>query len=141
MPESTTTQTTNKRKRGTVDDPSHRPAPGYKASDEVQPYVEDTAMNQLSAFNEGQQNGGANAAASDTAAAALQVHYPIAGDASFQTQGSTGGYADTGYELNQPGSDDAPQMSPGGTTSSKPQVGSEEWHKIRKDNHKEGKRI
>jgi len=144
MPESTTTQTTNKRKRGNIDNPSPRAAPGYKTTDEVQPYgVDETAMNQLSAFNnqEAQQNGGANAAASDTAAAAL--HYPIAGDTSFQTQASTGDYADASYGLDQ--LKDSPQghasqQSPGGTTSSKPQVGSEEWHKIRKDNHKEVER-
>jgi bHLH factor len=102
-------------------------------------------MDQLSAFNSNQdtqQNGGTNAAASDTAAAAL--HYPIAGDTSFQTQGSSGEYPDAGYGLDHlkdsPTQGQGSQHSPGGgTTPSKPAVGSEEWHKIRKDNHKEGR--
>jgi bHLH factor len=144
MPEATTTQTMNKRKRGIADDPSARPAPAFKDGESVPQYnVDESAMSQLSAFNnqEVQQNGGTNAAASDTAAAAL--HYPIASDAAFQTQASTGDYPETSYGLDQlkesPTQVQAPQQSPSvGATPSKPAVGSEEWHKIRKDNHKEG---
>jgi hypothetical protein len=139
----TTTQTMNKRKRGVADDTPARPAPAFKDGEAVPQYnVDETAMNQLSAFNSGdaQPNGGTNVAASDTAAAAL--HYPIAGDASFQTQASTGDYADASY-LDQlkdsPTQTGNPQGSPtGGAGGNKPAVGSEEWHKIRKDNHKEG---
>ena len=147
MPEATTTQVMNKRKRGPNDDPAVRPAPTFNDGESVGQYgVEGAAMDQLTAFNsnkESQQNGGTNTAASDTAAAAL--HYPITGDASFQTQGSAGDYGDNGYGLDtlkeSPTQGATSQHSPGATggSSSKPTVGSEEWHKIRKDNHKEGK--
>jgi hypothetical protein len=145
MPEtSTTTQIMNKRKRGAADEPTARSAPAFKDGEAVPQYnVDESAMNQLTAFNnhEVQQNGGTGVAASDTAAAAL--HYPIAGDASFQTQASTGDYADAAYGLDQvkdsPTQGQGPQQSPSvGGTPSKPSVGSEEWHKVRKDNHKEG---
>lgn len=140
MPEATATQVLNKRKRGPGDDPTGRVAPPFKDGD-VAPYgVETSAMDQLSAFNSNQdpqQNGGTTTA-SDTAAAAL--HYPITGDPTFQTQGSTGDYAEGGYSMDS--LKDSPtqgQHSPNaGGTPSKPAVGSEEWHKIRKDNHKEG---
>ncbi|KIV99915.1 uncharacterized protein PV09_08442 [Verruconis gallopava] len=134
MPEATTTQL--KRKRAVADDPNTRSAPAYS--------VEASAMDQLSAFNsDAQPNGNANAA-SDTAAAAL-AHYPIANDTSFQTQASTGDYTDAGYGLDQlkesPTQAQTTQQSSNiGTTPSKPVVGSDEWHKIRKDNHKEVER-
>ena len=145
MPEATVTQVMNKRKRGAADEPTGRPAPAFKDGEPVAQFgVEGAAMDQLTAFNSNQdpqQNGGTNAAASEQAAAAL--HYPIAGDASFQTQGSTGDYPDTSYGLDtmkdSPTQGQTSQHSPGGSgTPSKPAVGSEEWHKIRKDNHKEG---
>lgn len=143
MPEATTTQLLNKRKRAAADEPTARPAPGFKEGDAVGQFgVENSAMDQLTAFNSNQdpqQNGNNNPAASDTAAAAL--HYPIGGDTSFQTQGPTGEYPDTGYldTLKESPTQAQTQHSPGGGSGAKPAVGSEEWHKIRKDNHKEGK--
>ena len=84
-PEAVTSPISNKRKRGAADEPSARPAPSFKEADGVPPYhVDETAMNQLSAFNnqDPHQNGGSGAAASDTAAAAL--HYPINADTKEQ---------------------------------------------------------
>jgi len=153
---STTTQTTNKRKRSNIDNEPPRSAPGYTrgpANDtpgEMEYGVDDNAINQLSAFNnqEAQQNGGAAASATDTAAAALS-HYQMGGDASFQTQASAGDtsfMADQNYGLDQlkesPTQAQGPtsQQSPTSATPSKPPVGSDEWHKVRRDNHKEVER-
>jgi transcriptional regulator CBF1 len=136
MPESTATQILNKRKRGPGDEPLGRPAPDAPHG------VDGSAMDQLSAFNTNadgtQQNGGNNTAASDTAAAALD--YPIISHANFQAQAAGGDYGDNGYGLDtlKESPTQGGQHSPGGGTPSKPTVGSEEWHKIRKDNHKEG---
>lgn len=47
------------------------------------------------------------------------------------------GLKDASAASNGEGSPTAPSQTPGG--SSKPLVGTEEWHKVRKDNHKEGK--
>ncbi|KAF2710862.1 hypothetical protein K504DRAFT_237239 [Pleomassaria siparia CBS 279.74] len=109
------------------------------------------------------QNGAGNAS-SDTAAAALAYHQmtvPQPTELSFQTQGSNGegtsfmgdhhsqqqtGMQDFSLEAlkavtqtprsGQPAADD----SPPNTGGHKPQVGSEEWHKVRRDNHKEVER-
>jgi hypothetical protein len=157
---STTTHTTSKRKRGNLDHDSARSAPGYtrssvnaanEASGDMQPYeVDDSAISQLIAHNQDAHPNGGNApSASDTAAAALS-HYQMggAGDASFQTQGSAAdasfGMADSSYTLDQlkDSTSQGPtsQQSPtGATSSSKPPVGSDEWHKVRRDNHKEGR--
>lgn len=108
------------------------------------------------------QNGGA----AETAGAAL--HYsmtvPTATELSFQSQASTGegerqlgasfGMSDhsvqqhhglpdfSGLEAlkggSQPPSSAAENQSPPNATPHKPPVGSEEWHKVRRDNHKEG---
>jgi transcriptional regulator CBF1 len=108
------------------------------------------------------QNGGTNATnSSDTAAAAL--HYsmtvPQATELSFQTQSSGGegdrplgasfnieghgahGLGDFGLDALKGGAQGnagGADHSPTGTPGHKPPVGSEEWHKIRRDNHKEG---
>jgi hypothetical protein len=157
---STTTHTTSKRKRGNLDHDNPRPAPSYtrstvgasnEASGDMQPYeVDDSAISQLIAHNQdAHPNGGNAASASDTAAAALS-HYQMGGggDASFQTQGSAAdasfGIGDSGYTLDQlkdstsQGQGPTSQQSPTGATSAKPPVGSDEWHKVRRDNHKEG---
>lgn len=148
---STTTQTTSKRKRSNMDHEVPRVAPGYRSeTGELEYGVEDNAIQaQLSAFNQGgEQNGGQvpTASATDTAAAALS-HYQM-GDQSFQSQGSTGDapYGDTSYidhslkDSPTQGQGQGPMSghSPTGITAGKPQVGSDEWHKVRRDNHKEG---
>lgn len=113
------------------------------------------------------QNGGGNSTnASDTAAAALSHHFqmtvPQATELSFQNQGGGGdsdralgssfsmgdhsmhqsshGMTDYGLDaLNKSNSQGAPGSdSPPTQGNQKPAVGSEEWHKIRRDNHKEG---
>lgn len=130
-----------------------RPAPGYRneTTGDLEYGVEDnTDRALLSAFNQGgDQNGGQmpSASATDTAAAALS-HYQM-GDQSFQSQGSTGDapYGDTSY-IDHSLKEHSPSQgqgqgpvsghSPTGNTPGKPTVGSDEWHKVRRDNHKEG---
>jgi transcriptional regulator CBF1 len=107
------------------------------------------------------QNGNSAAvSAADTASAALhvQMNVPQPTELSFQTQtsgsenerplSSSFGMGDHGQQTTPHGipSFDADYMKTahpgsGGESSptSKPQVGSEEWHKVRRDNHKEGK--
>ena len=110
------------------------------------------------------QNGGANSSsAGDTAAAAL-AHYsmtvPQATELSFQTQtsgeGNSFSMGDHGVHQQQHGmpefsldalktasqqqqsGNSGTNESPPNTAGHKPPVGSEEWHKVRRDNHKEG---
>lgn len=109
------------------------------------------------------QNGGANNAP-DTAAAALAYHQmtvPQATELSFQPQASTGDGSSFGMGDHHPqqqgmqdfslealkaatsgsrGGQSAGNDSPPSTSAHKPQVGSEEWHKVRRDNHKEVER-
>lgn len=112
------------------------------------------------------QNGGANGSSVDpTATAALAYHQmqvPQATELSFQTQGSGGDGASFGmgdhHQQQQTGMGDfslealkaatqptrsgqpAGSDSPPTSSSHKPPVGSEEWHKVRRDNHKEVER-
>jgi hypothetical protein len=62
-------------------------------------------------------------------------------DVSFANQGSDGDRGDGSFMDNSQGGDSfMDQSTPSGRGSgNKPAVGSEEWHKVRKDNHKEGK--
>lgn len=107
------------------------------------------------------QNGASTASVGDTAAAALAYHQmtvPQATELSFQPQsgeGSSFGMGDH-HQQQQTGMQDfslealkaatqTPRSgqatnneSPPNTAGHKPPVGSEEWHKVRRDNHKEG---
>lgn len=109
------------------------------------------------------QNGGATNAP-DTAAAALAYHQmtvPQATELSFQPQASSGDGSSFGmgdHHQQQQGMQDfslealkaatsgsrggqsAGNDSPPSTSAHKPPVGSEEWHKVRRDNHKEVER-
>lgn len=94
------------------------------------------------------QNGASDHAnASSTAAAALGIYptmtIPQPTGVQFQTQGSEGDATqDSFMENNQQNDsymDNSPVATGGRSSGSKPAVGSEEWHKVRKDNHKEGK--
>jgi bHLH factor len=109
------------------------------------------------------QNGGANAASvGDTAAAALAYHQmqvPQPTELSFQPNPNAEGASFTMGDHHQPqqtGMQDfslealkaatqtprsgqaTTNESPPNTGGHKPPVGSEEWHKVRRDNHKEG---
>lgn len=110
-----------------------------------------------------QGGDGSGQSASDTAAAAMAQYHtmtvPQSTEQSFMTQ-TEGGDRQNSTSAEQGGSNaqhrhssfgdfdtSAAQLSPNGETSpvaggasggSKPAVGSEEWHKVRKDNHKEG---
>lgn len=90
------------------------------------------------------QNGAEHA--SSTAAAALAGIYPTMTipqptDVSFATQGSDQNQESSFMDNSQQGNDSFMESStPSGRGSgNKPAVGSDEWHKVRKDNHKEGK--
>lgn len=97
-------------------------------------------------------NGDEHANASSTAAAALS-HFPTmsvpqATEVSFQQPSDVDrNQNDFSMDDNQMGQDsyimqdNDNSQSPvsGGRGNSKPAVGSHEWHKVRKDNHKEGK--
>lgn len=106
------------------------------------------------------QNG-QNTSASDTAAAALS-HYsmtvPQATELSFQSQTSGGdngggsfgmgehqsGHGLGDFDLGSLGQKTGGQGTGEGSPTNaahKPPVGSEEWHKVRRDNHKEGKPV
>ncbi|PVH98740.1 hypothetical protein DM02DRAFT_31481 [Periconia macrospinosa] len=110
-------------------------------------------------------NGGGNTASvGDTAAAALAYHQmtvPQATELSFQPQSSAGdgssfnmgdhhqqqsGMPDFSLEAlkaatsTSRGGQPAVNDSPPATATHKPQVGTEEWHKVRRDNHKEVER-
>ncbi|KAH7117982.1 hypothetical protein B0J11DRAFT_97051 [Dendryphion nanum] len=110
------------------------------------------------------QNGATNASSvgdTATAAAALAYHQmtvPQATELSFQPQASgDNSFAMGDHHQTQPMQDfslealkaatqtprsanTASNESPPTTSSHKPQVGSEEWHKVRRDNHKEVER-
>ncbi|KAF2085714.1 hypothetical protein K490DRAFT_74877 [Saccharata proteae CBS 121410] len=111
------------------------------------------------------QNGGANPSnASDTAAAALSHHFsmtvPQATELSFQNQSAGGendrplsssfgmsehnmhhGVGDYGLDSLKANTQGSPSNeSPPEIGGRKPPVGSEEWHKVRRDNHKEVER-
>lgn len=89
------------------------------------------------------QNGAEHA--SSTAAAALAGIFPTMTipqptDVSFATQGSDDRNPDNSFMDNSQQGDNSflDGTTPSRSSTSKPAVGSEEWHKVRKDNHKEG---
>lgn len=116
----------------------------------------DAAVEALQDFTSGNQNGGNDHTnASSTAAAALAGIYPTMTipqptDVSFATQASEGDRNDGSFNMDDSQQNDSfldnsisGGHSSGGRGSgsgSKPAVGSEEWHKVRKDNHKEVER-
>lgn len=95
------------------------------------------------------QNGAQDHAnASSTAAAALGIYptmsIPQPTNLQFQTQGSEdnanqdNSFMDNSQQ-NESYMDNASATPSGRSSANKPAVGSEEWHKVRKDNHKEGR--
>lgn len=85
-----------------------------------------------------------NGDASSTAAAALAGIYPTMTipqptDVSFATQGSDDRNPESSFLDSQQPNDSFLESSTPARSNAKPAVGSEEWHKVRKDNHKEGK--
>ncbi|KAF2118905.1 hypothetical protein BDV96DRAFT_487503 [Lophiotrema nucula] len=162
--------TTGKRKRDSRDQGpnSSRPAPGTSdLGDQAASYL---AAHNAGANDDDMQsfdvhqNGGSNPSVGDTAAAALAYHQmtvPQATELSFQPQGSGGdgssfnmgdhhqqqqGMGDFSLEAlkaatqSSRSGQSAPNDSPPTSSSHKPPVGSEEWHKVRRDNHKEVER-
>jgi len=156
---------TNKRKRESREHAS-RPAPGESSRVNTSASAADLSDQNTAAFLAAhnaqadesmqnssldfglQQNGAASSSnAGDTAAAAL-AHYsmtvPQATELSFQATGSSGegtsfALGDHGVHQPQHGNS-VPNDSPPNASGHKPTVGSDEWHKVRRDNHKEVER-
>jgi hypothetical protein len=156
---------TNKRKRDTRDQGLNRPAPNSNSdlSDQVTANFlaahnagDDDMQQQFDVH----QNGSNTASVGDTAAAALAYHQmtvPQPTELQFQTQGSGNDSFSMGDHQQQTGMQDfslealkaatqtgrpgqaAPSDSPPQSSTHKPPVGSDEWHKVRRDNHKEGR--
>ena len=157
----------NKRKRTSVDAPA-RPAPGFNRSpgnsNHDMDFHPDEGMSLTEAdFNalahpsdQNSQSNGSNVVRdpSDTAAAALTAYngmtVPQPTEMSFQNQPPDGGH-NASFDMSsnhQFGLDALKEPAPGaaaspqqGTPTHKPAVGSEEWHRVRRDNHKEGKQL
>ncbi|KAF2033529.1 hypothetical protein EK21DRAFT_58547 [Setomelanomma holmii] len=159
---------TNKRKRDTRDQGLNRPAPNSNSDLADQVTANFLAAHNAGTDDDMQQqfdvhqNGSNTASVGDTAAAALAYHQmtvPQATELQFQTQGSGSDSFSMGdHHQQQTGMQDfslealkavtqtgrsgqaAPSDSPPQSTAHKPPVGSEEWHKVRRDNHKEVER-
>lgn len=157
---------TNKRKREARDQGTSRPAPSANntnSSDLSEQAFASLAAHNASANGEDMQqqyDGANNQSMGETAAAAIahyQMTVPQATELSFQPQSSTGdssfnlgdhhqsqGMQDFSLEALKAATSTARTTqatgneSPPASTSHKPTVGSEEWHKVRRDNHKEG---
>ena len=107
------------------------------------------ALQDYSSLHHGGDNQNGSSEHASTAAAALAGIYPTMTipqptDVSFATQGSDADRnPDSSFMDNsQQGDSFMEQSTPSGRGSgSKPAVGSDEWHKVRKDNHKEGTQL
>jgi len=112
-----------------------RISPGNKAGDHHDESLQDYSHHGLS-----DQNGSADHASSTASAALLYptMTIPQPTDVSFATQASESDRNDQSFGDSQDIND---FMNNTATPSGrgKPAVGSDEWHKVRKDNHKEGK--
>ena len=161
-PESNNSTTTNKRKRGGGDQGPARPSPASRTAAAAleeqtappQTNYDEGALSQIIAHNNGDDthaiHNGPNTTVAETAAAALtQYQVPASFEPGAQSNSEqsipftleSGGF--TLDQLKDP-SQQAPQTPQQGTpqtpaTGAKPPVGSDEWHRIRRDNHKEGK--
>jgi hypothetical protein len=158
----------SKRKRDTRDQGLSRPAPNSNTELADQVTANFLAAHNAGNDDDMQQqydvhqNGGNTASVGDTAAAALAYHQmtvPQATELQFQAQNSGDGSFGMGdHHQQSTGMQDfslealkaatqtggrsgqsAPSDSPPQSSSLKPPVGSEEWHKVRRDNHKEGR--
>lgn len=154
----------NKRKRSSIEAQQARPAPGFDKDMDFPGNPEEgmnlteadfSALAQHNNPDHTGQSNGSNAVrdASDTAAAALTAYngltVPQPTEMSFQPQATatnhTGSFnigEQSPFTLDslkntpgQGGSSTSPTQS---TPSQKPAVGSDEWHRVRRDNHKEG---
>ncbi|KAF2836892.1 hypothetical protein M501DRAFT_938662 [Patellaria atrata CBS 101060] len=151
----------NKRKRESVDNAGGRPAPNTSNSN-----LDFSALTQHNNDHSLHQNGTSTLGnASDTAAAALS-HYsmtvPQSTELSFQSQTSSGDNErplSASFSMGDHNLQHSPHLTDfssldalkAGTQqsgadssqnppASKPAVGSDEWHKVRRDNHKEVER-
>jgi hypothetical protein len=114
-----------------------RISPGNKAGDHLDESLQDYSHHGLQ-----DQNGTAEHASTAAAALAAGGAYPTmtipqATDVSFATQASDSDRNDQSF-MGEDMSDFMSNPQPG-PSRAKPAVGSDEWHKVRKDNHKEGK--
>ncbi|KAG9239763.1 hypothetical protein BJ875DRAFT_2473 [Amylocarpus encephaloides] len=103
------------------------------------------ALQDFSNLHQGSNQNGSAEHASSTAAAALAGIYPTMTipqptDVSFATQGSDSDRnADNSFMDNSQAGESFME-NPQPARAPKPAVGSDEWHKVRKDNHKEVER-
>jgi len=123
------------------------PNAALKAGDGHQPGGVEALQDYNSLHHQHHDQNGAEHASS-TAAAALAGIYPTMTipqptDVSFNTQGSDDRNPDSSFMDNSQQADSFLENStPSGRgNGTKPAVGSDEWHKVRKDNHKEGKSL
>lgn len=128
-----------KREQESADDRrsgNKRISPGNKASD-----YHDESLQDYSHHGLHDQNGSGEHAS--TAAAALGIYptmtVPQPTDVSFANQTSDSDRNDQSFVDSQDMNDFMSTPQHGGRSTGKPAVGSDEWHKVRKDNHKEGK--
>lgn len=158
----------NKRKRDTRDQGINRPAP-HNANPDLTDQatasflVAHTTDEDMAPSFDVHHNGASNpSSVGDTAAAALAYHQmtvPQPTELQFQAQNSgDGSFGMADHSQPQTGMQDfslealkaatqsgrsaqaASSDSPPQSSSHKPQVGTEEWHKVRRDNHKEVER-
>lgn len=153
---STTATSTSKRKRAAADQGQSRPSPNARTSesaagaDEPAPAssYDEGQLSQLLAQSSGSHGQtGPNTSIAETAAAAL-TNYQV--PASFESAGQSNTDSNIPFgmeggsfsmELKEPQSaqhgSEQPNPQPP-VAVAKPPVGSDEWHRIRRDNHKEG---
>lgn len=137
--------TAQKRKRGEESADDTRRSHNKRISPNSIKQQEDESLQDYNLHQD--QNGSAAHAnnASSTAAAALAGIYPTMTipqptDVSFATQPSDSNPEGSFMDNSQQEASFMENSTTPGRTS-KPAVGSDEWHKVRKDNHKEGKSI
>lgn len=144
-----------KRKREESADGARRPSSKQRVSedagDSFMDEQQDSGVEALQDYSKlhgtgESSNGDEHANATSTAAAALGIFptmtVPQPTDLSFQTSGDNNrdeSFMDDGQVGNDSFGMDNSQQTPSGKGANKPAVGSDEWHKVRKDNHKEGK--
>jgi hypothetical protein len=151
-----------KRKRGGADHGARRPSPAARAGasstlDDHSAAFDDSGLREIIAHNNGTHatsNGPSTTGAAETAAAALDsslTHYQV--PASFEPGAQQPNDPNNIFSLDHaaafgldPLKDSTNSPHEGQSTShgppsgSKPAVGSDEWHRIRRDNHKEVER-
>jgi transcriptional regulator CBF1 len=151
----------NKRKRPSMENQQGRAAPSFgkemdfsgTAGDNINLDAEFNALTEHGNTEANTNGSGGAREASDTAAAALSAYngltVPQPTEMTFQSQPTAGDHSTFNIADQSPFMDmkQTPQQGAGNTSpsqstpsSSKPAVGTDEWHRLRRDNHKEVER-